>query len=65
MVPAAAAPPAPAPAPGIAPVTLLGKRYVDADGTFEVLCTSAGPGELACDGIAMTLKAAKPLPASD
>ncbi|WP_210588536.1 hypothetical protein [Streptomyces sp. GESEQ-35] len=63
MVPAATAPPAPA--TDADPVTLLGKRYVDADGTLELLCTAAGTGELACDGAPMTLKAAKPLPASD
>ena len=63
MVPAATAPPGPA--TGAAPVTLLGKRYVDADGSLELLCTSPGTGELACDGAPMTLKAAKPLPASD
>ncbi|GAB2960901.1 hypothetical protein GCM10023080_021340 [Streptomyces pseudoechinosporeus] len=63
MVPAATAPPAPA--TDTEPVTLLGKRYVDADGTLELLCTSAGAGELACDGVPMTLKTAKPLPASD
>ncbi|MGW3285883.1 hypothetical protein ACWDR3_14705 [Streptomyces sp. NPDC001002] len=63
MVPAATAPPAPV--TGTAPVTLLGKRYVDADGSLELLCTSPGTGELACDGVPMTLKAAKPLPASD
>lgn len=63
MVPATGAPPTPT--TSAAPVTLLGKRYVDADGTFELLCTSAGAGELACDGVPMTLKAAKPLPASD
>ncbi|MEU6372572.1 hypothetical protein [Streptomyces sp. NPDC046909] len=63
MVPAATAPPAPA--TDAAPDTLLGKRYVDADGTLELLCTSPGVGELACDGAPMTLKAAKPLPASD
>lgn len=63
MVSATGAPPAP-PA-STEPVTLLGKRYVDAHGTFELLCTSAGAGELACDGVPMTLKAAKPLPASD
>lgn len=65
MVPAATAPPAPPSAAGAEPVTLLGKRYVDADGTLELLCTNAGAGELACDGVPMTLKAAKPLPASD
>src|SRR4051812_39764662 len=63
MVPAASAPAAPA--GGGVPVTLIGKRYVDAADTVEVLCTSSGAGELACDGVAMTLKAAKPLPASD
>ncbi|WP_406444657.1 hypothetical protein OHB00_47120 [Streptomyces sp. NBC_00631] len=63
MTAAADAPPAP-PESGV-PVTLLGKRYVDADGTLELLCTSPGTGELACDGVPMTLKAAKPLPASD
>jgi len=63
MVPAAAAPPV---APdGSDPGTLIGKRYVDANGTLELLCTSSGPGELSCDGVPMTLKAAKPLPASD
>ncbi|KAA9156208.1 hypothetical protein FPZ12_028195 [Amycolatopsis acidicola] len=63
MVPANSARPRPA-ASG-EPVTLLGKRYVDAAGTLELLCTSAGTGELSCDGEPMTLKTAKPLPASD
>ncbi|MFG2943339.1 hypothetical protein [Streptomyces sp. NPDC048282] len=63
MVPADAAPAPPA-ATGD-PVTLLGKRYTDAEGTLELLCTSPGTGELACAGVPMTLKAAKPLPASD
>jgi hypothetical protein len=63
MVPAASVPP---PAPdGTAAATLIGKRYVDASGTLELLCTSSGAGELSCDGVRMTLKAAKPLPASD
>ncbi|MER5516521.1 hypothetical protein [Streptomyces sp. NPDC002763] len=63
MVAAATAPPPYA--TGGDPVTLLGKRYVDADDTLELLCTHPGTGELACDGVPMTLKAAKPLPASD
>ncbi|MEV7886698.1 hypothetical protein ACWD3I_19060 [Streptomyces sp. NPDC002817] len=63
MIPAATAPPAPA--TNAEPDILLGKRYVDAGGTLELLCTSAGVGELASDGVPMTLKAAKPLPASD
>jgi hypothetical protein len=46
-------------------VTLIGKRYVDANETVELLCTSSGTGALSCDGVPMTVKAAKPLPASD
>lgn len=67
MVPATTAVPAP-PAGEATPspvATLVGKRYADAEGTLELLCTSSGSGELACDGAPMTLKAAKPLPASD
>ncbi|ELP69891.1 hypothetical protein ACKI1I_24285 [Streptomyces turgidiscabies] len=45
--------------------TVIGKRYVDATGTLELLCTASGTGELACDGAPMAIKAAKPLPASD
>jgi hypothetical protein len=45
--------------------TLIGKRYVDATETVELLCTSSGSGALSCDGTPMTVKAAKPLPASD
>jgi hypothetical protein len=47
------------------PATLIGKRYVDADGTLELLCTASGAGELSADGEPMSLKAAKALPASD
>ena len=46
-------------------VTLIGKRYVDATDAVELLCTFSGGGELCCDGVPMTLKAAKALPASD
>ena len=45
--------------------TLIGKRYVDVTESVELLCTSAGTGALTCDGTPMTVKAAKPLPASD
>jgi hypothetical protein len=45
--------------------TLMGKRYVDADGKFELLCVKPGKGSLAVDGVALTTKDAKPLPASD
>jgi hypothetical protein len=54
----------PAPSdPGAA--TLIGKRYVDESGSVELLCTSSGAGALTCDGAPMTIKSAKPLPASD
>ncbi|HVA73661.1 MAG TPA: hypothetical protein VNF71_03765 [Acidimicrobiales bacterium] len=43
----------------------LGKRYVDDDAGLELLCTKPGTGELTCDGRALSLKAAKPLPSSD
>lgn len=45
--------------------TLMGKRYVDADGKFELLCVKPGKGSLSVDGVALTVKDAKPLPASD
>ncbi|NDZ96116.1 hypothetical protein G3I13_04950 [Streptomyces sp. SID6673] len=54
------------PAPdGSQPATLIGKRYVTGDETVELLCTSSGSGSLECNGEAMSLKAAKSLPASD
>ena len=66
MVPAASArPPAASGANGAGAATLIGKRYTDAAGTVELLCTSSGAGALSCDGAPMTVKAAKPLPASD
>ncbi len=45
--------------------SLMGKRYVDAGGTFELLCIKGGKGSLSVDGTALTIKDAKPLPASD
>jgi hypothetical protein len=45
--------------------TVLGKRYADADGTVELLCTKPGPGSLALAGTPLAIKSAKPLPASD
>ncbi|HWE69733.1 MAG TPA: hypothetical protein VG205_05195 [Acidimicrobiales bacterium] len=44
---------------------LLGKRYVDETTDLEVLCTKAGPGQLACDGRLLGIRGAKPLPSSD
>lgn len=45
--------------------TLIGKRYVDADNSFELLCVKPGKGSLSVDGIALAIKDSKPLPASD
>jgi hypothetical protein len=42
----------------------MGKRYVD-DGDAEVLVTKAGAGSLSVGATPLTLKEAKPLPASD
>ncbi|MEV0580187.1 MULTISPECIES: hypothetical protein [unclassified Streptomyces] len=47
------------------PGALIGKRYVDADDTIELLCTASGAGELTFDGEPLTIKAPKALPASD
>ncbi|MDO6414078.1 hypothetical protein Q4F19_06765 [Sphingomonas sp. BIUV-7] len=51
--------------PAFSEGTRVGKRYVDAAGTLELLCVKPGAGSLASDGIALTTKDAKPLPASD
>jgi hypothetical protein len=45
--------------------TQLGKRYVNEAGDLELLCTKPGKGSLACDGKPLSVKGAKPLPASD
>ncbi|WP_330255193.1 hypothetical protein OG874_11950 [Nocardia sp. NBC_00565] len=43
----------------------LGKRYADDERGVELLCTKAGQGTLALNGVPLPLKGAKPLPASD
>jgi hypothetical protein len=53
------------PAADAAGGTALGKRYVNPDETLEILCTKAGDGSLAVGGELLSLKEAKPLPASD
>ncbi|MGQ5700519.1 hypothetical protein ACUJ46_00490 [Sandaracinobacteroides sp. A072] len=53
------------PAAGLDSGSVMGKRYVDAAGTVELLCVKPGKGTLALDGVALQLKEAKPLPASD
>ncbi|MBW8482635.1 hypothetical protein [Actinomadura parmotrematis] len=65
MVPAPAVRPAPGQDGDAGAATLIGKRYVDGAGTLELLCTASGAGELTSDGVPLTVKAAKPLPASD
>ena len=51
--------------PAFSEGTRTGKRYVDAAATVELLCVKAGAGSLSLDGVALTTKDAKPLPASD
>ena len=43
----------------------IGKRYVDAGGSVELLVTKPGDGVPAIGGELLTIKDAKPLPASD
>ena len=51
--------------PGAAAGTQIGKRYVDGDGTVELLCIKPGEGSLALGGSALVFKEAKALPSSD
>ena len=53
------------PDPAHANGTLIGKRYVNADESVELLCTKGGKGSLALNGAAMDVKQAKQLPSSD
>ena len=52
-------------APGQMDGCQVGKRYVNADQSLEVLCIKAGDGSLAADGVALEVKQAKKLPSSD
>jgi len=45
--------------------TVLGKRYTDEELGLELLCTKPGSGTVAVNGVPLTFKEAKPLPASD
>jgi len=45
--------------------TLIGKRYVNADESLELLCTKGGQGTLTLDGTPLEIKQAKQLPSSD
>jgi hypothetical protein len=51
--------------PAFSQGTQMGKRYVDAAGTVELLCVKPGKGSLSIGGAPLQLKDAKPLPASD
>lgn len=50
---------------GFATGSQVGKRYIDAAATIEVLCTKAGEGTIAAAGVPLTVRASKPLPSSD
>lgn len=50
--------------PALAQGAVMGKRYVTEDGA-EVLVTKAGAGSLSIGDTPLTIKEAKPLPASD
>jgi hypothetical protein len=65
MAPAAGAAAAPPGSAADGPQTQLGKRYTTAAGDLELLCVKGGAGELAADGVPLTVKEAKSLPASD
>lgn len=54
-----------APAPGADGGTQIGKRYVDAAGQLELLCTKPGAGTLAAGSTPLAVKGARPLPSSD
>ena len=45
--------------------TLIGKRYVNADESIELLCTKGGKGALSLNGTPLEIKQAKQLPSSD
>lgn len=45
--------------------TLMGKRYVNADATLELLCTKPGQGSLSLETMLLTIKATQALPSSD
>jgi hypothetical protein len=51
--------------PAYAGGTLIGKRYVNADESIELLCTKGGRGALVLDGELLAIKQAKQLPSSD
>lgn len=65
IAPAAVAPAGVQLDPAHAGETLIGKRYVNADESVELLCTKGGKGLLSLNGVALEIKQAKQLPSSD
>jgi len=53
------------PLPGLTGGSQLGKRYTDDSGSVELLVTRAGAGSLGIGSVPLTVKHARPLPASD
>lgn len=51
--------------PAHAKGSAIGKRYVNGDGSLEVLCVKAGDGSLAVGDEALAVKDAKKLPKTD
>lgn len=45
--------------------TTIGKRYVDDDGSLELLCVKPGEGALAVSGTLLKVKDSKKLPKTD
>jgi len=64
IAPTAAAPAGVQLVPGTAE-SLIGKRYVNADESVELLCTKGGNGALWLNGAPLEVKQAKQLPSSD
>ena len=65
LTPDAPKPDSPGAVPDGSEGTGMGKRYADEELGLELLCTKAGPGDLAVNGTRLPLKGAKPLPSSD
>ena len=53
------------PSDGFAGGSAIGKRYVNGDGSLEVLCVKAGDGSLSVGDAALAVKDAKKLPKTD
>ena len=53
------------PDPNFMEGTKVGKRYVDADASIELLCVKAGKGSLSIAGTPLQIKDSKALPSSD